>query len=329
MLLKYRRQGLSFVVSSLIALATLSLSQLGADVIMLGPIADTTLNEQNTNGNMGGYDFVAAGVDGTGNRRRGLLQFDLAGQIPDGATVNSAELILTVDGTGQTGNPSMFDLFRMLVQWEEGNKGSGLVGNGQPATEGESTWNNRQHPATAWAAPGGAAGVDYAATASSSVLVGGGGPVSWTGLATDIEAWLNDPTGNFGWMLLSQSESDPAASRTARRFFSRTAMTGIPVLVIDFSDSSMQLPGDANGDGKVDLMDFNILKANFGTSDATLSQGDFNGDATVDLTDFNTLKANFGTMATAAVPEPAGFLLAGAAFFLMAAVRLVKNVRPR
>ncbi len=55
-------------------------------------------------------------------------------------------------------------------------------------------------------------------------------------------------------------------------------------------------PGDADGDGDVDLDDFAILKVNFGTSEgADCSMGDFDGDGDVDLDDFALLKTNFGT----------------------------------
>jgi hypothetical protein len=74
------------------------------------------------------------------------------------------------------------------------------------------------------------------------------------------------------------------------------------------------LMGDANGDGKVDLNDFGILKDNFGTG-TTRAQGDFNGDAKVDLTDFGLLKDNFGKAGTMAVPEPSSWLLAACGLF--------------
>ena len=79
-------------------------------------------------------------------------------------------------------------------------------------------------------------------------------------------------------------------------------------------------PGDANGDGSVDLQDFGLLKANFGTTGgATWAMGDFNGDENVDLQDFGLLKANFGTGGAGEgerVPEPAtlGFMAMGALF---------------
>ena len=57
----------------------------------------------------------------------------------------------------------------------------------------------------------------------------------------------------------------------------------------------LPLPGDVNGDGAVNLRDFNILAGNFGrTSGVTRSTGDLNGDGRVDLQDFNLLAGNFG-----------------------------------
>ncbi|NLF31432.1 MAG: hypothetical protein GX591_11180 [Planctomycetes bacterium] len=57
-------------------------------------------------------------------------------------------------------------------------------------------------------------------------------------------------------------------------------------------------PGDADGDGDVDLDDFAALKNHFGTAaGATTAQGDFDGDGDVDLDDFAILKNNFGATA--------------------------------
>jgi DNA-binding beta-propeller fold protein YncE len=69
------------------------------------------------------------------------------------------------------------------------------------------------------------------------------------------------------------------------------------------------VPGDANGDRLVNLDDFGLLKANFG-SGSRRSQGDFNADHQVDLSDFGVLKQKFGSGGAAAVPEPATVLLA-------------------
>jgi hypothetical protein len=264
-------------------------------------VADTTLNERAKNNNMGGANFIAGGADGAGaNARRGLLRFDLA-SIPADAVIESAELRLTVP-SGNTANGRDFSLYRMLVDWQEGTRSGN---NGSAAMPGDATWNNRAHPDQPWGAPGGLAGTDFLATASATTFVGGFGNYTWTGLADDVAAWLLEPAGNFGWMLMSDDEN---TSQSARRFGSRTASTNArPSLTIMYSLSP--LPGDANGDREVDLNDFNILKANFGTG-TTRAEGDFNDDAMVDLNDFNILKANFGTSGGSPVPEPGTLALA-------------------
>jgi hypothetical protein len=70
------------------------------------------------------------------------------------------------------------------------------------------------------------------------------------------------------------------------------------------------IPGDADGDGRVDLNDFGLLKQSFGLA-GNRAQGDFNGDRFVDLTDFGLLKQNFGAARPSAdVPEPSAAALA-------------------
>ncbi|MEM7806780.1 MAG: dockerin type I domain-containing protein [Planctomycetota bacterium] len=87
------------------------------------------------------------------------------------------------------------------------------------------------------------------------------------------------------------------------------------------------LPGDANADGTVDLADFGLLRANFGSSGAEVGfrDGDFNQDGSVDLADFGLLRANFGGSSSdvaaldawyvTVVPEPSTLALAGLAGF--------------
>ncbi|NLF31751.1 MAG: hypothetical protein GX591_12785, partial [Planctomycetes bacterium] len=54
------------------------------------------------------------------------------------------------------------------------------------------------------------------------------------------------------------------------------------------------LPGDADGDGDVDLDDFVILKNAFGGIIEPDLRADFDGDGDIDLDDFVILKTNFG-----------------------------------
>ena len=55
------------------------------------------------------------------------------------------------------------------------------------------------------------------------------------------------------------------------------------------------LPGDANGDGTVDINDLNIVLNSMRTGAAgTWADGDFNGDGVVDISDFNLLLSYYG-----------------------------------
>jgi hypothetical protein len=54
------------------------------------------------------------------------------------------------------------------------------------------------------------------------------------------------------------------------------------------------IPGDANGDGMVNVGDLGILAANYGGSDKTWEQGDFNNDGLVNVGDLGILAANYG-----------------------------------
>ena len=63
-------------------------------------------------------------------------------------------------------------------------------------------------------------------------------------------------------------------------------------------------PGDANGDGRVDINDLTIVLANFGQTGMAWSQGDFIGDDTVDVNDLTIVLASYGYGVTAPSPAP-------------------------
>ena len=92
------------------------------------------------------------------------------------------------------------------------------------------------------------------------------------------------------------------------------------------------IPGDANGDGKVDGSDVTILAGNWqvgvdGSVEATWEMGDFNGDKKVDGSDVTILAGNWqhGVDAGAAsVPEPSTMVLLLGVFASLAILRRTK-----
>lgn len=84
------------------------------------------------------------------------------------------------------------------------------------------------------------------------------------------------------------------------------------------------LPGDINGDGWVDGLDYLDWAANFGAHpgpDGDVSDGDLNDDGWVDGLDYLEWAANFGSHVASAVPEPGTFALAGLAMLGLLSMR--------
>ena len=79
--------------------------------------------------------------------------------------------------------------------------------------------------------------------------------------------------------------------------------------------------GDVDGDRRVAIADFAILRNNFGKRNLDRTEGDLDGDRDVDIADFSTLRRNFGASGAQVVPEPAQWTLVMAAAALIAAVR--------
>ncbi|MCY2926108.1 MAG: dockerin type I domain-containing protein [Planctomycetota bacterium] len=92
-----------------------------------------------------------------------------------------------------------------------------------------------------------------------------------------------------------------------------TFVTSSVTFTYDLTANVFAHAGDVTGDGQVSLLDYNVIKANFGAayeSGNHWADGDVNGDLQVGLLDFNIVKAHFGHTtgdgaAVTAVPEPA------------------------
>jgi Dockerin type I domain/Bacterial Ig domain len=186
--------------------------------VTLTPTADNTIFEeapQNSNGAgqylFAGQAFTAAGI------RRALLRFDVASAIPAGSRIDSATLELHVSKIKpfEVG-PHEYGVHRVLAAWGEGSSNAaGEEGTGAAASPSDATWSHRLFNQTVWSSAGG----DFAASPSATAAVGGIASYQWTGnLAFDVQAWLNAPASQFGWLV---KEVDETAEGTAKRFDSK------------------------------------------------------------------------------------------------------------
>jgi Immunoglobulin domain/Bacterial Ig domain len=201
-----------------------------AATVTLNPVADAYIRQFDPDRTLGDYGSEPSLVSGAlGSRaqfevRRALLRFDLS-QIPAGAVVSSATLKITVVMVPMTPNNSTFDIRRVLQLW----------------TEGGVSWNSRLGAGTPWQVPGATGSADAISTPSSFVAVGSANFTEYTfssmaGLVADVQGWINNPSSNFGWLLISEDEVTP---QTARRFGAREDPVHPPVLTVNYSLPSL------------------------------------------------------------------------------------------
>jgi hypothetical protein len=96
--------------------------------------------------------------------------------------------------------------------------------------------------------------------------------------------------------------SSPSVSRVFKNG-TTSSVTGTVQYTVDAGDivilswsKKVLLPGDANGDGAVNVSDLSLLAANYGvTNNATWAMGDFTGDGAVNVSDLSLLAANYGS----------------------------------
>ena len=194
------------------------------------PVRDNTLF-QDTDGDTsnGAGPAFFAGKNGQNLTRRALVAFDIAGEVPAGAAIDSVVLVLQVSSAPDT-IPRRLALHRVLTDWGEGQSSSG-GGAGAPAAPGDATWLHTFFPGQFWTNAGG----DFDPTASAPEIVGDVGSYAWSGpgLTADVQSWLNLPGTNFGWLI----QGEETGLRTVRRFDSRESdlPDNRPTLAIYFS----------------------------------------------------------------------------------------------
>jgi hypothetical protein len=176
--------------------------------------------------------LLLAGTTADGSLRRSLLHFDVTGSIPAGSTVTDAQLLLTSPGAPGDGTAQDIGLYRVTTDWTQGDSDAvDTVLDGAAALDGDATWLHTSFDNEFWTSPGG----DFDAGASAAASVTGAGIHTWSSptILTDAQAWLDDPSQNFGWILIGP-EGTPG---TLKAFYSDEHPTRAerPVLQVVYS----------------------------------------------------------------------------------------------
>ncbi len=203
-----------------------------ADTITLDASKDNSIYSENNNSNGDGDLFSGRtqGRQGAGTRRA-LMQFDLTGSIPSGASIENVSITLNVSRRGPASVGSTVDVFlhRLIQDWGEGaSLGTGL--GGSPST-GDVTWNFSFFNTENWQIEGG----NFVNTPSATQPLSSSGPITWgsPNLVSDVQSWVDNPEQNFGWILLVDESAFGAATIFGSRENSSSGRR--PKLTIDFS----------------------------------------------------------------------------------------------
>lgn len=224
-----------------IATLLLAVSPAAANTITLNPDKDNTLCEYFDSSNALGDLFVGRTGQGVGySIRRGVIRFNVAGNIPAGSTITSAKLRLYLN-TASDSNSHTLSLHEASASWGEGTS---YYNGGRCAakTTNDASWTYRFYSTSTWTSSGG----DYNGTASQTCSVGSASQYyEWTSNAAmiaDVQGWLSTPSSNHGWVLLGNE----AQGSTARRFTSREGTsTQVPQLVIEYTPPGGRQPAPA------------------------------------------------------------------------------------
>jgi len=217
--------------------------------VTISPSKDNTLYESSTGAlsNGAGSRCFAGRIATFGWRRRALVAFDVAKQIPAGSKITKADLALTVvmSPSSPAPSPVTITLHRLTANWGEGSStASGAQGTGASSQTNDATWIHRFYSSQKWSNAGG----DGNATPSGSTAVGTSGTVTWAStpqMVADVQSWLDKTATNFGWLLLG----DESTTKTARAFATKedTTASNRPRLIVTYTPPKAQVGSVGSG----------------------------------------------------------------------------------
>ncbi|HUB24355.1 MAG TPA: hypothetical protein VL992_02920 [Tepidisphaeraceae bacterium] len=194
-----------------------------ADMITIGASQDCTLlggSDATTNASLADPG-IFVGTDGQDNPKRGLIEFNIAAAVPAGATITGVSLQMTVGQVagsgggsgGGSGAAETISLFDESQAWGQptniaGSTSFGGTGHGAAPDPGDATWNYAFYNTMAWNIAGGDWSSSLTDIADASVT-GTLTAFTWSSanMVADVQNWLDNPTGNFGWIIKNTNET--------------------------------------------------------------------------------------------------------------------------
>jgi hypothetical protein len=250
----------------LACLVVMTAVQSRATTVIISPTTDSNYSADvkdagiyggGSNNSGSGPDF-SVGTDSGLRLKRGLIEFNVAGVVPQGATITGVSMELFLGEVGGSDNVQRtIAVYAMLSPWNNTTNGTtwsnGFSGNGQgwAANTGDATWNYEYYNTTSWT-PGGNHAVAPSASISmaGSSVIGNGFTWSSAAMVSDVQNWLDGTNPNNGWELINLS-SDPdnpndltgigTLSRTYRGFWTAEGASFYnnlqysPTLTIDYT----------------------------------------------------------------------------------------------
>lgn len=235
--------------AAFILLASCGAGALAQTQVTLTPSMDNTLFEESGDRSNGAGSYLFVGNTNAGRARRALIAFDLADALPDGAQVEHVEITLnhsrTIAGSVEV------RLHRVARAWGEGaSDAPAEEGGGTAAAAGDATWTHAVYDTDMWQNDGG----DFESSPSAAFAIGAVGRYtaeSTPELVEDVQRWVDDPSSNFGWILIADETVTPGAKRFDSRH--HATVDDRPQLTVRYSSTTaaedVAVPGPLRIDG--------------------------------------------------------------------------------
>jgi hypothetical protein len=218
-----------------------------AQLAIIYPDKDNTLYQIPTGAFSNGVgEYLFTGTDINGREQRTVMSFDIAGNVPGGATIDSVRLTIQVS-VANSGSESI-GIHPLTTDWGEGTSdATGGEEAGAPSTNNDATWVHNFWPGSTWTTQGG----DFNVTSSATTTVAGPGSYEWESatVVSDVQGWLDTPASNFGWMVkytsgggfkrfYSKDNAVPSLRPTLHIYYS-TGSNNPPVITAEPIDSTI------------------------------------------------------------------------------------------